>query len=47
MIYSAYFDGASKGNPGNSSIGYYIEDDSMKEILRHFQSVGRKTNNQA
>ena len=38
-------DGASRGNPGLSAIGIIIK--SNKEIIRHSEFLGERTNNQA
>jgi len=41
----AYIDGASRGNPGDSGIGIILKDESGNTILRHYEYVGKVTNN--
>lgn len=43
----AYADGASRGNPGPSSLGIVLYDAAGKEIHRASQALGHATNNQA
>ncbi len=40
-------DGASRGNPGPSSVGAVIYDDSGRELHTVSQRIGRATNNEA
>ncbi|EMA22300.1 ribonuclease HI [Haloarcula argentinensis] len=42
----AYFDGASRGNPGPSSVGYVLVDDSGI-VTEGGETIGTATNNQA
>ncbi|MCB0326322.1 MAG: ribonuclease HI family protein [Bdellovibrionales bacterium] len=44
---SLYVDGASRGNPGPSSIGAYLCDDQGHEIKSVSQTIGQTTNNVA
>jgi ribonuclease HI len=41
-----YFDGASRGNPGPSAVGYVLVDDSGI-VAEGGETIGRATNNQA
>jgi len=41
-----YFDGASRGNPGPSAVGYVLVDDSGI-VTEGGETIGRATNNQA
>ena len=43
----AYADGASRGNPGPSSLGAVIYDEAGAELHRASRALGRATNNQA
>ncbi len=43
----AYADGASRGNPGPSSLGIVLYDEAGGELHRSSRSVGHATNNQA
>ena len=45
QIFTANFDGASKGNPGRSSCGFLIKNDKNKIILKDGFFLGHKTNN--
>lgn len=45
--YTAYFDGASVGNPGPSGIGGLIQDPDGKIVCEISQSIGQATNNKA
>ena len=47
MKYSAWFDGSAKPNPGEMTIGGYIEDENGKTIFEFSEEVGVGTNNQA
>jgi ribonuclease HI len=42
-----YTDGASQGNPGQSSIGAVIQDGQGKTVARISRRIGHATNNQA
>ena len=42
-----YTDGASRGNPGNASIGVVVEDESGNEIQTSKRFLGKYTNNSA
>lgn len=46
-MYSLYFDGVSKGNPGPASFGGVIYDENKKEILIYNKAIGIYTNNVA
>lgn len=47
-MYEGYFDGASKGNPGKSAIGYHINTKNRETIISRGQFVGlHRTCNQA
>lgn len=46
-MYKAYFDGASRGNPGDAAIGACIEDSDNNTIWSIAQKIGVKTNNEA
>jgi len=46
-MYSLYFDGASRGNPGPSSFGGVIYDEDKKEVLTYNKAIGIYTNNVA
>lgn len=43
----AYADGASRGNPGPSSYGVVLYDESEHELHRSCRALGHATNNQA
>lgn len=45
--YKAWFDGSAKPNPGEMTIGGYIEDDIGKSIFEFSEILGHGTNNQA
>lgn len=47
MTYHVYIDGASRGNPGNASIGVVISDNYGKQIKKISRYIGIATNNQA
>lgn len=47
MIYTGYFDGASRGNPGEAAIGAYLINDKGEIISEISQRIGSKTNNEA
>ena len=40
-------DGASRGNPGPSAIGFSIYDEDWKPLEEHAESIGVATNNEA
>jgi ribonuclease HI len=42
-----YFDGASRGNPGEAGAGACLVDDSGDVVWRCAEYLGRKTNNEA
>ncbi len=42
-----YIDGASRGNPGQASVGAVVSDSKGKVLSEASQSIGRSTNNQA
>ncbi|HIH25248.1 ribonuclease HI family protein [Candidatus Woesearchaeota archaeon] len=42
---NVYCDGASRGNPGRSSIGVVIYDSDMNIIERYKEFIGKNTNN--
>ncbi len=44
-MYTLYFDGCSKGNPGPSGAGYVIMNDKGEEICSGSKSLGNATNN--
>ena len=47
-MFTLYFDGASKGNPGNSGFGGVILDEEGKEVLQYAEFLSNKgTNNEA
>lgn len=46
-MYIGYFDGASKGNPGEAAIGCVLVDPSGKTIWEHSEAIGVTTNNEA
>lgn len=45
--YYAFFDGASKNNPGPSGTGYLVTNSSGEKIFENAINIGTKTNNQA
>jgi len=47
VTFDMYFDGASKGNPGEAGAGYVFYDQEGKEILGKAQYLGIKSNNEA
>lgn len=47
MYLKIYSDGASRGNPGISSIAFLVLDEKGKVIKSHSEYIGVKTNNQA
>jgi len=44
---TVYIDGASKGNPGDSGIGFIIYDDRRQVLEKGCQYIGKTTNNVA
>nr|QBK92957.1 MAG: ribonuclease H [Pithovirus LCPAC403] len=46
-MYTLYFDGCSKGNPGSSGAGYSILDEDGKECSSGYEYLGDQTNNYA
>lgn len=46
-MYSLYFDGASRKNPGPASFGGVIYDESGEELDVYYQFIGTATNNVA
>jgi len=46
-MFSLYFDGASRGNPGPSSLGGVIYDSLKEEKINYKKSIGIATNNYA
>jgi ribonuclease HI len=47
MHWTAYVDGAARGNPGPAGIGVVIEDDSGRVLRDIGEPLGRTTNNVA
>lgn len=45
--WTVYADGASRGNPGEASIGSVVYDESGKEVATVSRRLGRATNNEA
>jgi len=45
--YLGFFDGSAKPNPGNMSIGGYIQDPNHKTLYKYSISLGKGTNNTA
>jgi ribonuclease HI len=45
MTISAYTDGASRGNPGESGVGIVLKDELGNVIGSHFGYIGQTTNN--
>ena len=44
-MFKIYIDGGSRGNPGESAVGFIIMDDTGKELFRYGKKIGYKTNN--
>jgi len=42
-----YTDGASRGNPGDASLGLVVYDSSQQEVFCYAQELGTQTNNYA
>ena len=47
MILTGYFDGASRGNPGDAGAGALLVDESGVVLWRAAKYLGKKTNNEA
>jgi ribonuclease HI len=47
MIFRAFTDGASRGNPGESGIGVIVRDENNKVVLSRSAYIGLSTNNMA
>jgi ribonuclease HI len=47
MIIHAFTDGAARGNPGESGIGFVFKDEHGKTISRGYGYIGEGTNNVA
>lgn len=47
ILYQGYFDGASKGNPGEAAIGCVLIDPSGNTVWEHSEAIGIATNNEA
>jgi len=47
VIRTVYIDGGSRGNPGESAIGYVVFDNFGNEVYRKGKRVGVQTNNYA
>jgi ribonuclease HI len=47
LVVDVYVDGASKGNPGPSSVGYVIAEPGGIEFVAEGRFIGRATNNEA
>jgi ribonuclease HI len=47
LLYRAWTDGASRGNPGPAAIGVSIEDASGTEVASASETIGVATNNEA
>ncbi len=45
--YTLFVDGASRGNPGNASIGCVLIDEAGEEVFTISKTIGIRTNNQA
>ena len=46
-MYSLYFDGESRGNPGPASFGGVIYDENRDEVLTYNKAIGNYSNNVA
>ena len=42
-----YTDGASRGNPGDASLGFAVYDSDNKEVFSYAKALGTQTNNYA
>ncbi len=47
MEMTGYFDGASRGNPGDAGAGAWLADEAGKTVWETASYLGRKTNNEA
>lgn len=47
MFASLYFDGASRGNPGNAACGGVLYNKNNEEIATYTKYLGKQTNNYA
>lgn len=47
MSWTLYFDGASRGNPGESGAGAYLIENGSNKSFELVKKLGRMTNNQA
>lgn len=47
MFASLYFDGASRGNPGNAACGGVLYNTNNEEIATYTKYLGKQTNNYA
>jgi ribonuclease HI len=47
MRFRASIDGASRGNPGPSGAGVFVEAEENRPAEEHFEALGRTTNNVA
>jgi ribonuclease HI len=47
MIFTAYIDGAARGNPGPAGSGAYVVSHQGRDPEEHFEALGRATNNVA
>ena len=47
VTYYGFFDGCSKGNPGNAGIGYFVTNKEGTIIFSRSLNVGKQTNNSA
>lgn len=45
--YFAFFDGASKNNPGPSGAGYLVTNGTGEKVFENSINIGTQTNNQA
>ena len=45
--FTLFVDGASRGNPGDASVGCVCLDESQEEVFTISEVIGRATNNQA
>lgn len=46
-VWSAYTDGASRGNPGPAGLGFVIKDQNGQTVCSNSEFLGTKTNNEA
>jgi len=45
MEIKVFVDGGARGNPGPAALGFYIEDEKGKELVKFGQTLGVSTNN--